>query len=322
MDFDQQKELEKICSDIFQGYTKYPDFYIKHFNFFDQSKIDVSYKYYYNQAIENGIPTEQQQLEFILKDPKFWSQEKEDNIEICRKQIRMFSNQVQKAHIISHQKIAENALKEEENKLNKLLKERKELIGHTAEDHASYHVNNVYVISSIFKDVAFKKPYIDEKEYEYLEDEKLIELTSFHLKHGQKFSQENIKLIVICPFFRNIFSICESNPYSFYGKPVVELTFFQNDLFSWGKTFSSIFSSERGQNIPKEILFNPEEILKWYNRTNNLHNLGTKNQFQDGDFAVVGASSKEMKEAGYQGGLNLGDGKKPMGIMDFVKRGK
>lgn len=321
MDYDRQKELEKTCSDIFQGVSEYKSFFIKHFNFFDQSKIDVSYSEYYNQAISEGIPTEKDSLQRILSNPKLWTKEKEAEIEICQKQIRMSKEQLKKAYVSTQFKVIEKALEQEEKKLNDLLSERKELIGFTAEDHANQYVNNVYVFNSFYKDRECKIKYLSEEEYEYLEDSKVHELTTFYFFHIKKFSAHNIQSVTVCPFFRNLFSICDNNPYSFYGKPVVDLTFFQSDLFAWGKYFSSIFSSELSQNMPQEILENPDEIIKWFTKTSNLRNVASKNEGQEGQYSVIGASSKDMREAGLKGGLDIGDGKKRLTARDFVKRG-
>ena len=54
------------------------------------------------------------------------------------------------------------------------------------------------------------------------------------------FNDDQIKLISVCPFFMNNFSLCGDDAYAYFGKPIIELTNFQISLLNTAKYTKSL----------------------------------------------------------------------------------
>ena len=95
------------------------------------------------------------------------------------------------------------------------------------------------------------------------------------------------------PFFINSFLISNDDPMIFFGKPIVELTNYQIDIFSTGKFYKSIMSS-RG-NPPEEYYENPEKLVEWYESSKSVEAIKKQTEGKEAS-TVVGADKEEMAE--------------------------
>jgi hypothetical protein len=79
------------------------------------------------------------------------------------------------------------------------------------------------------------------------------------------FTEGWIKMIATMPSFLNSFFLCDDDPSIFYGKPVIDLTIYQTDLFSKGKYFKSILS-ESAADGPSEADYEKgmQGVVNWY----------------------------------------------------------
>lgn len=76
--------LKVIFSEILRGYTlvENKDFgkiKIKHFNNFDSAELDIKNRYFYEKARDQGLPTREQKIEYLLKED-IWDDKKNKEI--------------------------------------------------------------------------------------------------------------------------------------------------------------------------------------------------------------------------------------------------
>ena len=107
-----------------------------------------------------------------------------------------------------------------------------------------------------------KEQYFSEEEFEDLTSADLDAYTVLHTAVNSQFSDNILKKISVCPFFVNSFFICDNNPNLFFGKPVVELTNYQIDIFSYGRYYKFIMSECRP---PTQDLYDaPQKLVEYY----------------------------------------------------------
>ena len=88
------------------------------------------------------------------------------------------------------------------------------------------------------------KALFNEEEFGELEQEEIHEILSIYSSNTEKFQAHSLKRIPLADFFTNIFYICEDNIFNFYGKPVINLTFYQIEVYSFGCYFKSIIQNK------------------------------------------------------------------------------
>ena len=108
--------------------------------------------------------------------------------------------------------------------------------------------------------------------------------------------EANIKRIALSGFFLNNFYLCKDNPKIYFGKPVVELTYNQSELFSYGRYFKHILSDMKNKPSP-EIMDDPDKLIEMYNIGQNSSKM--KQSAEDSDAStVVGATKEDLERMG------------------------
>ena len=107
------------------------------------------------------------------------------------------------------------------------------------------------------------------------------------------FTSKYIKQIAAMPFFINSFLISNDDPMIFFGKPIIDLTNYQIDIFSTGKFYKSVMSS-RG-NPPEEYYEDPEKVVEWYESSKSVEEIHKQTEGKEAS-TIVGADKEEMKQ--------------------------
>ena len=112
------------------------------------------------------------------------------------------------------------------------------------------------------------------------------------------FGSEYLKKVAVSNFFLNFYYLCEDNPYTFYGKPIVNLTYYQLELFGYGRYFKQIFSDSKTRP-PEEMMDDPDQIIEWYESNKNAQKVVQRSK-QDGSggTSIVGATKDDLKRLG------------------------
>jgi hypothetical protein len=179
-----------------------------------------------------------------------------------------------------------------------LLAEKESTIGFTAEEYANRRINEYYMHVSILDQD--EKRLFAENEFDELDEDQVSEIMTVYAKNNEKFKAENLKKIALSDFFTNIFYLCDDNLYNFYGKPVINLTFYQIEIYSYGRYFKSIIQNSEDK-IPDHIVEDPEKLIEWAQSSQNVKEALEKSSVSDKDGAassIVGATSQDLAKAG------------------------
>ena len=300
--------LKIILADILKGYSSYNHkieiggkvFYsiiIKHTDNHDSSKLNYTYDFFYKRAIDNKIPTDKERLNQIILD-KLWSNDKDKDIyekEAFIKNLYKTKNQLHQKWDIDAVK---NEIIKEESELIQLKHEKELLMSNTAERFASRKINDLHIFNSFFYDTEFKNRLLNKEEFDELDDNEINKLFALYNIILNDFNEENIKKISLSSFFTNYFYLCDDNPQVFYGKPVINLTFFQVELFGFGRYYKKLLSDSKNPP-PDDIINDPDKLAEWYNIEKN------KAKYQDEDSEGSVHKTNKIREALMKKGGNL-----------------
>jgi hypothetical protein len=291
----EQNFVRKLYRDILNGFSV---FYLKEksFSFRHLSEVEVCssnevYIKEFDKAKMQGLLSAEDKIKLLCRD-KVWSEEKEAEIQKLSDQIITLQNTIKKLVIKSQVNKVKNDLKEKENLLKNIIKERDELLGLTA-DNFAYKKSNEYIIYSSLYESDGKTPmFKQEDEFAELNEVDLIEYIQIYKEFINNFKIDNIKKIAVSPFFMNTFFLCEDDPFLFFGKPVVNLTQYQCDLFSLARNYK-YYLSKSGENPPANVK-SLGELVSWYENRQIISNLKEKDSNKMGQ-SYVGASKEELK---------------------------
>lgn len=272
--------------------------YFKHIGLIEESVFSEKYHQFFEEAKSQKLLTREEKEKYLKRDglynPKIDAEIREqtgylDRLETTR------SKFFKKSDIEEIDK----QIKEVRPKLENLLKQRAELFVNTAEEHAFKKINQYSAVSCAYKDSSCSIPFLSEEAYEDAELSDIVYLIELYQKHLSSFNQTEIKFVAITPFFMNMFSLCGDDIFKFYGKPVVELTFWQQELYRYGGYFKHILS-ELGHKIPDEIAADPDKLIKYFESNKNArHELDrVKNKENVAATALVGATKEDLESAG------------------------
>lgn len=303
--------LKLALAEILNGYSPIssPSFgkvFVKHFSNLDNSEIEERYSEVYQLALENDLPTLELREKEILEGP-YWKEEKNKRL----KELENFlpNLRLTKTKLIRDLDKAaiQKQIEDSENEIIKLKLIKNSLIGITAESFASKKVNEFFIYQALFSDPGLKTRKFTDEDYEELDESVIHELVSVYNSSLDKFADKTIKRISLSPQFSNSFYLSNDDPWVFYGKPVIQLTFYQIDLFANAKYFKGMIQNA-GQKVPQEVLNDPDKLVEWFHTTQNSQKLinEAENSLSKtgkesggvGGIALVGLSSADAKKAG------------------------
>ena len=295
-----EEELKAIYLDILNGYSlfesdKFGTAFIKHLSTSDVTDLDKEKKRHEKVVSELDIPSQKEQEELLDKEG-IWT--KEDKIKIDELSLYIKNLQETKSRCFLHSQKMEIAkeIEKKQFELSKCLAEREEYMGHTAEKYVDKKVNEYYANHILYKDADFKEHKWSMEEWEELTDEETMHIISLYGKSTRGLSSKIIKKVALSGFFTNIFYMCDNNPYYFYGKPIINLTYFQSELFSYGMYFKHLMTDSKVQP-PEEIMNDPDALQEWYETGKNAEELLEKLQDKDA-VSIVGATKDDLKRLG------------------------
>jgi len=294
--------LKVIFSEILRGYTlvENKDFgkiKIKHFNNFDSAELDIKNRYFYEKARDQGLPTREQKIEYLLKED-IWDEKKNKEILNLKTMIAGLKNSKSKVFLQAHIDNINRQLEENQLKLAHLEIQKEELIGFCAENYAQRRINEHYMQKAILKDNG--EFLLSNEDFEDLQQDQLMGLISTYNKNTRKFESPNLKKISLSGFFTNLFYLCENNAYTFFGKPLVELTFYQVELFGYARYYKSLMESSENK-VPDEVRQDPEKIVEWFESSKSAREVMDKSQTagkEGSATSLVGATKQDLKRLG------------------------
>ena len=298
----EKGSLKVVFSEVLTGYTlvdspSFNKIKIKHFNNFDSAALDIKNQTFLDKAISQGLTTRKDRIDYLLKE-NIWTKEKNKEILMTKSAIAGLQKTKSKVFLQAHIDEANKELQKQELKLLELNAEKEDLIGFTAESYASRRINEYYMFNAVLDEKGERL--FTKEEFEDLEEELMLELISLYNKSTNKFNSKALKLISVSGFYTNLFYLCENNAYVFYGKPLVNLTFYQIELFGYGRYYKSM--TENSDNKPpEEISKSPEKLVEWFESTKNAKETLDKSGASEKEgsaVSLVGASKQDLARLG------------------------
>lgn len=283
-----------LIAEIFNEYSVIQsdigELYLRHFNQIDATSILIKQEIYAKKAEQDGLPTEENSLKFLIEEG-MWDEEKEKEIQKKEDFLNNLKKSTSKISLPSQRENHKSLIKKEQEKLDKLTKERDGLIGLTAEKFAQKKSNRDFFESIVFFDKEFKKPVLENIEYDAKDIE--IEITKIQSKFFEKFSEANISKAVLSTAYSLYFPFSDDIQ-AIFGKPLREMTTFQLKLANYGRTFLNIFKNS-DKEIPDNVARDPELLIEFAESLKNSRKGGTKSTEGDGGSMVFGATDDDVK---------------------------
>lgn len=318
-------KYKDLYRDIIFGYTTDrfksggEKVYVKHLTDIEVGHSERDYAEHLRLAVEKGLKTEKQGLDFLIEED-LWTQKNEDRITALRDRLSHLRDSRDKLIVKTQLKSLDKEIKPLDDELYILNYERIDNLGVTAEIFANKKISESTIRQCFFKDKDLTTPFYTEEDYDYLSQEEVNEgLEIYGNMMGKRFAGDEIKRVSVCPFFMNVYYLCNDNAYHFFGNPVLHLTNFQVALMSYGKNFKAAMSNNKPP--PEDYTKHPDKVIEWYDMQQRTA-MATKHE-QKGEASgqtVFGASREELESMKKEGEsvLDLTDEvKKQGGEMDL-----
>lgn len=307
--------LKLIYAQLINGYSFFDfdgkTYYIKHLNYLSSSDIDIQRDRISKTASLRGLKTNADQLKFLI-DNKDWSEQNEANIKEYQGFIENLKLTKTKLPLKRDRDLITKEISDWEFKLYRLLREKNQLMGLTVEKYSEKKINEYYIYVTLYVDKSLTTRYFKEEEFNELEQNKLDLIVKMYNENVGVFNSDNLKRISLMPFFMNLLMISDDNPFYFYGKPIIELTFYQLDLFQFGKQFKHILNNSK-ITPPVEILNDPDKLIEWFSATEAAEKLigteteqtiSTNSDNIAGGSSIVGARKEDYETLGIENTMN------------------
>ena len=297
----ERQELKLVFSEIVEGYSLtrselFGDLKIKHINNYDSAKTDIKNNYYFEKAVSQGLPKREEKLEYLIKE-KLWDPEKDKEADRLKEMLKGMNRTKSKLFLQAQIDAIKKDIVDNEIKLSNILAEKESVIGFTAEEYANRRINEYYMHISILDEEG--KQLFGENEFDELEQDQVNDIMQVYEKNNRKFKAEILKKISLADFFTNIFYLCEDNVFNFYGKPVIDLTFYQIEIYSYGRYFKSIIQNSE-EKIPDHIVEDPDKLIEWAQSSKNVKEVLEKSSgdAERGASSIMGATKQDLAKAG------------------------
>lgn len=286
------------------------DFHIKHLSELDYGNIESLTYDLEENAKSKGLESESEKIKEYIK-LGHWSQEDEDNYWSLEKEVDSLGKGV--ASIVAQsQRVQIEAKFDETRERLKLIKEvRTELLGVTREQYVEKKKNEELLRMSLYSDKGLTDLAFSEEEYGELTQGEYTDLILLYNIKMSTFQDSEIAKLSTLPFFINSIFLSKNDPIVFFGKPVVELTIHQMELFSKGLFYKSIL--EQGKTPPESFYEDLDKMVNWYETqskakgsggavtTNPENNIKTSKDCAAGGVSYVGATKEELMSQGEEG---------------------
>lgn len=292
----------KIFRDIVRGFSdtevQGQKLYIKHLSSLDQVDIDEVRDFYYQKALERGIPKSSEILEKLISDGT-WNQSQDNEINRLNNFIEQLKKN--KTQIVLKSKLDKQnkQIEETQKKINALESKKSALIGINAETYSEKRSNDYYIIKSFYEDSELNKPvFPDEDDFNNLYSEDVVNFIKQYNSSFEMFEEIKIQEMILQDFYYIYFPFSDDTV-GFFGSPVCQLTYNQLKLIVYTKIFKNIF--ERNVNIPESIKKDPKALLDYGNISDEAKSKMQEQISEDkAGSTLFGATEEDYEYAGLQ----------------------
>jgi hypothetical protein len=296
MSDEAEKKWPKLLEEIINKFTKV-DFegtplYIKHFSFKDQREVDAFGETIYAKARANGLPTEQEALDFLASEGLWTSS---DSLELSQQKEYVEKLEGTLSNLVLNKQIkeVESQLKDERQKLHELKKQKNDLLRDTCENYTKNKVSNEMLYYSFYKDKELTQRYIGKEDFDHLRHSELAALTVIYNDAMKHLVIDDIKQLALEPIFVNYYNIYSDAIHNIFEDHVFDWSFYQVNLVNYAKIFRNIL--ENVQNIPDHVKKDPEMLLDYASGDSHRRKIMDKSRKAD-SYSLVGATQQDLNQ--------------------------
>lgn len=298
-----------VYSEIVAGLSKKTidgkDYYFKHPTQAEHFDIYGKYFLVFNDAKKRGLLSEAQKLEDAIQN-SWWTSEKESRYQQISSTIKAL--RVTKSNLLlpSQKDQIQKEIDRNGYILSTFEKERRELIGYTAERYTNDRIHDEMLLALTYKNEHLtERLFTDREEYYYLSDTVVESIRNEFFSCMSLFSSDIIKKVAACPFFQNMLYVTsDCDAMNFWGTPPTKCTKYQIDLLINGKVLKNAVKSEmeQGNAVADDILSDPDKLVAWYDsRIEAPVQKSTQNNYSGSNNTVtsfVGATKEDLNKMG------------------------
>lgn len=246
---------------IKKGKTFLKGYWVKHPTIQDESLLEELHEKFLSLAIKRGVKTEEQALKFA-KDNGTWTETLEAKLKRLRHTIGLMeANLLKSAFAEAQRKILQDDINKDWIQILELNEKKNTALGRTAENWAVKMSSERYVLSLFFRDENLIERSWSDVDVEYMEEQEIADIFDIFHDSRKPFDDDTLKSMAISPYCQNLFECC-SNCNEFFGKTVMDLTYYQQRFFLYLKNFNSIITQVYGK-VSNDILSDWKELEKW-----------------------------------------------------------
>ena len=312
------QQFYRICyGDIVAGYSffEFEDetYCLKHPSEEDLwllSREDLVFK---KEGISKKIETKSEKLKFLHESGN-WTKEEEKEYHNLKARLKENERKAEKIFLKSQKIDTERDIRKLKEQIAKIKEERRELLGITLEAYIEKRKNEETLRRTIYKERELINLAFSKEECQEMDDERFIKLIGEYNFFMLRFAEDNLKKIAACSFFLNFFFLAKDSVFEFYGKRILDLTFYQQFLFSKGTAYKNALAQSE-KSVPAELYEDLDKMVQWLEALapdSSVANIGKlKGNYSNKSTAtaLVGATKAELEQvAAAQGAtiLNMG----------------
>lgn len=305
MDKDNPSYIGHVYSEIEQGFSEKivnkQYIYFRHPTMSEYFTIYSRYNNILNEAQSKGILTEKEKIQEAIEFGA-WEEDKEKEIYVLKTGIKNLTKTKNKLQLPSQKAEIDRLIKTKEAILLTFIRERQSILNYTAEEYASNRFTDEMIFTYLYKSKDLKEKLFNNiHEYNDISDDELNNIKIAYNTYSEDLTDYNIKLVAASGFFQNMIYIGDQSN-SFWGKPVIKCSKYQNDLLVYGKIFKNVIKNkaETGEPIKEDILNDPKLFLHWLDDQNKAQSkFGGKNKGGSNMVtSLVGATAEDYKKMG------------------------
>ena len=265
--------LRQAFVDICRGYS-IGDFlgkslYVRHLTHIHHVNYDLLQLRFEEYGLSQGAPSEAKQLARLLAKG-LWTEAKERDIARQRDTIIRFEEARKTVVLPSMQENYDRQIKEEKGRLEKLMQEKVNLLGLTAELYAQRRLNDHYILTNVFADRELTQQLYSEDSFDDLADSEVETLLVSYHKAIEPCEDSNLRRLAVQDFFTGYYNLCGDDSSAFYGKPIYQLTYYQVRLSNIAKYFKTIMEQVDMSKVDYKVRGDPDAIEKLFMSQKNL----------------------------------------------------
>jgi hypothetical protein len=260
----------RLYNDVIQGYSEHKHgdekIYVKHLRDVDYAVFEHRKELFKIEGINRGLKTEEEHLE-ILDKTGHWSTEEEEKYQRLLTEINNLRKTNDNVFLESQRKRIQERIKEREQELIDVGKNRNLIPVTTAETFAQEKLSSFIIRFCLYKTPELDEKIYDQERFNNLDLEDIKILNDIYSESSLLFTQKNINRIACLGVFINSFMLAQGNPFYFFNKRICDLTSYQTMLSSFGNGCKNIL--EHSENdMPKYE--DVDEMVAWYEREREI----------------------------------------------------